>query len=336
MDLLANDEQQQLIDAFARAAFEMFPLSGEHSRITDEEWRAVAALGWLGILTPEAQDGPGLNSVEAILLFREIGRQLVPGPLLASVLGARAAALAGDSALAASIVEGKTRVALLEQADSRGNDKSFRIIDGEDAALGLLLMPEAATLFALPANRRSVVSIDPASMLETSEQPGEAKLTVTAGTAPLFVQANLLLAAMAAGVCEATRDESANYARIREQFGRPIGAFQAVSHRCADMAARADVAWMQVVMAALTLDAGEADSAFAVDCARLVALTNAGASAQDNVQNHGGMGFTEKLPPSRFVKRAFLFDKLLGGKRAAQDRILSVPRAIVQGEMRAA
>jgi len=89
-------------------------------------------------------------------------------------------------------------------------------------------------------------------------------------------------------------------------------------------------------MASLTLDAEEIDTAFAVDCARLLALVNADAGARDNARNHGGMGFAEELPPSRFVKRTFLFDKLPGGKRAAQDRVLNVPRAIEQGEMRAA
>ncbi|MBV9842137.1 MAG: acyl-CoA dehydrogenase family protein [Sphingomonadaceae bacterium] len=336
MDLLTNDDQQQLADAFARAALEMFPLADEHARATDAQWLQVAELGWLGIAASGAAGGSGLSLAETALLFREIGRQLVPGPLLSSVLGAKAAAIAGDTALAAAIIAGERRVALLSPPDARAVDRRLRVIDGEDADLGLLPAPDATRVYALPADREVRVSVDPAASLALCRLPPEPLLTVPTGTADLFAEAVLLIAATAAGMCEAIRDESAGYAKIREQFGRPIGMFQAVSHRCADMAARADVAWLQVVMAALCHDADAADARFQIDAARITAVGGALAGAQDNVQNHGGMGFTEELPPHRFVKRAFLLDQLLGGRRATLDRILAVPRAVVHGDMRAA
>jgi alkylation response protein AidB-like acyl-CoA dehydrogenase len=336
MDLLTDDDQQQLADAFARAALEIFPLAEEHRRATDAQWRRVAELGWLGIAAPEAAGGSGLSLAETALLFREIGRQLVPGPLLSTVLAAKAAAIAGDMELAGAIVAGERRVALLSPPDARAEDRRTRVIDGEGADLGLLPGADVTHLYALPADRDVRVSVDPAAALALCDLAGDPILSVLADTADLFAEAILLIAAIAAGMCEAVRDESAEYAKIREQFGRPIGMFQAVSHRCADMAARADVAWLQVVMGALCHTEGAADARFQIDAARISAVTSALVSAQDNIQNHGGMGFTEELPPHRFAKRAFLLDQLFGGRRSALDRVLAVPSAVVQGEMRAA
>lgn len=334
MDLLNNDEQQEFADAFARAAAEMFPLVDEHYRISDAQWREISALGWVGIMTPETAGGSGLGPVEAILLFRELGRQLVPGPILSGVLAARLAALAGDTTLAAAIAAGERKVALLTGPDARAMDRRMRVIDGEGADLGLLVEPAGARLIALPAEREAVVSVDPSTAVALCEIGPDSLHAIDTARVNLFVEAVLLIAATAAGMGEAVTEQSAEYAKIREQFGKPIGMFQAVSHRCADMAARADVAWMQVVMAALSLQEGYEEAAFQVDTARLTAVNGAIASAHDNVQNHGGMGFTEELPPHRFVKRAFLLDQLLGGKRATIDRLLATPRAVVQGELR--
>jgi alkylation response protein AidB-like acyl-CoA dehydrogenase len=130
---------------------------------------------------------------------------------------------------------------------------------------------------------------------------------------------------MLAGLAEQVRDASAAYAKVRVQFGRPIGSFQAVKHRCADMALRAEAAWAQTEVAALRFAAPGAAAAFDVAAAKVVAVDAAIRNARDNIQNHGGIGFTAEHPAHLFLKRAHVLEQQLGATRAHLRTVLTAP-----------
>ncbi|HKY17080.1 MAG TPA: acyl-CoA dehydrogenase family protein, partial [Microthrixaceae bacterium] len=115
------------------------------------------------------------------------------------------------------------------------------------------------------------------------------------------------------------------YAKDRQQFGQPIGGFQAVKHRCADMAVRADLASSQVRWAALSIAGSLPDAGAHAAAAAIVASNAAITNAQTNIQNHGGIGFTWEHTAHRFVTRARMWGALLGGVRAHQAALLAAP-----------
>ena len=116
-----------------------------------------------------------------------------------------------------------------------------------------------------------------------------------------------------------------DYAKLREQFGRPIGAFQATKHRCADMAVRAEAAWCQTVLAALAAARGQTDAGFHAAAASIVAARAAIDNAEQNVQLHGGIGYTMECDAHLYLKRAHLLERTLCGVRAGQKRLLAEP-----------
>jgi alkylation response protein AidB-like acyl-CoA dehydrogenase len=111
------------------------------------------------------------------------------------------------------------------------------------------------------------------------------------------------------------------YAKDRVQFGRPIGSFQAVKHRCADMAVRAEVARSLTTFAALALRDGEPDAPRHVLEAKALAVDAALANAHDDVQNHGGMGFTWEADAHLYLKRAWVLEHQFGTRRALLDEL---------------
>ncbi|MGJ3627928.1 acyl-CoA dehydrogenase family protein [Sphingomonas sp. MMS24-JH45] len=129
---------------------------------------------------------------------------------------------------------------------------------------------------------------------------------------------SLLLSAYLTGVAQASTAMAVAYAGTREQFGQPIGAFQAVKHICADMATRAAAAEAQTFFAAATFGRG-ADDGAEVAAARLLAADAALANAKANIQVHGGMGFTAECDAHLLLKRAHLVARL--GSDPAKDRI---------------
>ena len=130
---------------------------------------------------------------------------------------------------------------------------------------------------------------------------------------------------MLVGIAEAARDQAAAYAVERMQFGKPIGVFQAVKHRCADMAVRCEAGWSQTCYAALALRDGERDAAFQVSVAKHLAGEAAEENAAANVQIHGGYGYTTEYDAHVLVKRAQVLRALAGAPRWHLRRVLDAP-----------
>ncbi|MFZ3498425.1 acyl-CoA dehydrogenase family protein [Streptomyces sp. 5.8] len=238
-------------------------------------WRELGGAGFFSLRLPEDEGGVGLGLPEAVLVFEEAGRALLPGPLVATHLAAGLVegAAEGEAVVTAFDLQGPL-VAHLGEADA------VLGADGE------------------PVEVRAgdpVRSADPLTPLARVSVPGR---PVAAGA---YRDAGALLtAALQLGSALRTVELAVRYAKEREQFGQPIGAFQAVKHLCAQMLVRAEVARTAVYAAAVTADPVE------VAGAKLLADEAAVRNARDCLQVHGGMGFTWEADVHLHLKRAWV------------------------------
>jgi alkylation response protein AidB-like acyl-CoA dehydrogenase len=275
-------------------------------------WARWADLGWFGLGIPEAHGGVGFGPVEEMLLFRELGRYLAPGPLLPTVAAGWIATGAGREDLAAELFAGQA---------SAGLAVGECVLGGE--ADGLVVVPGESG-FEL---RRVHGLVD---VKGVDESVRTSRLTLGPEVARfseplLLARAELLVAATQIGIAEAVRDASVAHAKQREQFGRPIGTFQAVKHRCADMAIRCYAAYGQTLVAARHLELRSPECAFHAAAAKTMASNAARRNAADNIQNHGAIGFTQEHIAGRFAKRAQVMHESLDPKRTAR-RVLEPAR----------
>ncbi|MFJ1594057.1 acyl-CoA dehydrogenase family protein [Kitasatospora albolonga] len=279
-------------------------------------WRELGAAGLFALRLPEEAGGVGLGLPEAVLLFEEAGRALLPGPLVATHLAA---------GVVKGAAEGEAVVTVAE-----GGDRPVADLEGADAVLvaGGVLAGEGLRDFV--AGARAVRSVDPLTPLHGAEGfrgAGGAFVPLRKAAecrgaeetfAPLPLAAEglaggseaypgalrregaLLTAAEQLGSAARTTDMAVQHARTRQQFGSLIGSFQAVRHLCADMLARTEPARAALYAAALTGDPVE------IAAAKLLADEAAVRNARDCLQIHGGMGFTWEADVHLHLKRAWL------------------------------
>jgi hypothetical protein len=236
-------------------------------------------MGWTGMTAP----GMDLDHASEALVFAELGRFLAPVALLPSAVAARWTGAAGKTALALP------------------GDGCVRLFDGEGAERALGLFGDRASHFAI-TGAPSAPSLDLSASVVRIASPAAID-TIDDARAALHLQ--LLAAAFAVGCADAARDMAAGYAKMREQFERPIGWFQAVKHLCADMAVRCAVARSQLYYAACALEARD-DDAFHVAAAKRLADQAALDNSRANIQVHGGIGMTDEAAPHLCLKRAHL------------------------------
>jgi alkylation response protein AidB-like acyl-CoA dehydrogenase len=140
---------------------------------------------------------------------------------------------------------------------------------------------------------------------------------------PIPQRADALLAARLVGLAEGACTLATSYAQLREQFGKPIGSFQAIKHRCADMYLRAEMSAQLVALACLKIEAGAADAALQVAAARLKSAQSAYENGRAGIQVHGGLGFHAECDAHRFVKRAHVYDQIGGNLHAQARRVFA-------------
>jgi alkylation response protein AidB-like acyl-CoA dehydrogenase len=237
-------------------------------------WRELGAAGFFALRLPEDDGGVGLGLPEAVLAFEEAGRVLLPGPLVATHLAAATVPGAADGSVVVAVVDGGL-VEWLDAAD---------VVRGDAAG-------------AVPMR-----SVDPLTPLH--RVPGAAV------TDPVAV---LLTAAEQLGTATRACELAVQHARTREQFGQPIGAFQAVKHLCAQLLVRAEVTRAAVYAAAVTEDPAD------IAAARLLADEAAVRGARDCLQVHGGMGFTWESEVHLHLKRAWVRAQRGGGRTESEE-----------------
>ena len=302
-----------------------------------------------GLAIPEEFGGDGFGLVELCVVLEELGRALACVPFFSSaVLAAHALLASGDQAACArylpEIAAGRLR-ATLAVADANGawtdtvaaqdgrltGHRSF-VIDGTTAELLLVLArtPAGPSLFAVdrdaPGLRTSLLTaLDATRALARIDLDNTLATPVGSGDFPLdsvLDIASVCLAAEQAGGARRCLEMSAEYATTRFQFGRRIGTFQAVKHKCADMLVQVELAGASVREAARLHDEQSTGFPAAATAAHACCSRAFLFAALENIQVHGGIGFTWEHPAHLYVRRAKTSQLLLGGPGAYHERLL--------------
>ncbi len=261
-------------------------------------WAALGEAGFFSLRLAESDGGAGLALAEAVLVHEEAGRVLLPGPLIAGQLAA---------GLVKGAAEGTAVVTAVDLGAAAGAAPGAAPADAPlvahaDTADSVLVL-DAGTVRVLPAavlDAEAVRSVDPLTPLHRVRTAPPAGSPLAADAARLRREAALLTAAQQLGSASRTLDMAVRYAREREQFGRPIGGFQAVKHLCAEMLVRAELARTAVYAGAVT------GAATDIAAAKLLADEAAVHNARDCLQVHGGMGFTWEADVHLHLKRAWV------------------------------
>jgi alkylation response protein AidB-like acyl-CoA dehydrogenase len=314
MDFELSEDQEALAEGVAALCAGRFDIEAVRSMAADgldpARWRELADTGVFALCLDEADGGVGLGWAEAVVVFEQLGRALVPGPLVATTLAAGIVDGAAD---------GTTVVTTVERTDGPLYVEHLAWAD-------VVVISDADGLWAVPAADLDGVDapqpLDPLTPVRRVDAlpPGE-RVGDASAAAEWRRRGAALTAALQLGLSIGATELAVAYAKEREQFGRPIGAFQAVKHRCADMITRVEVLRAAVYAAGVTLDGRGVEPADrAVAVAKVLASSSAAACGKDCVQVHGGMGYTWEVDAHLFLKRAWVLDLAFGeaGEIAAE------------------
>jgi alkylation response protein AidB-like acyl-CoA dehydrogenase len=285
-------------------------------------WHEIVALGWPGIAVAEEHGGQGLGAVELAVLLEELGYACAATPFLATAVAAAVIQAAGTDEQRRRWLPG------LISGDLRaGLGAPELVVDGHGADVVVLLEDDGARLLeGEGAEIEPLVAIDPTRRFATVRGDGEP----LAGDAA--DRARAAIAAEVVGVCQRALEMTLEYVKERKQFGVPVGSFQAVSHRCAQMLLHTESARSTAYYAAWAADAEPTRLGEAAALAAAAAATGAREVAASAIQAHGGIGFTWEADVHWLYKRGEVDRALLGGAtrhhaalaRAAAQR-LAVP-----------
>ncbi len=333
MDLLPSVDQQQIADTIKNFLANEAPVDRlrEFGAIGNPDaklWPQLGELGFFALGLPEDKGGVGLSAAEEMLAFQQFGYHLISPAIFGIVLGARLAAFAGEEDLRDQLLSGTKRVGLANHRGAAGEARDYHLIEAGAADWILVLNEEYAALHARAdfAGITAVNSTDSVLELERATL-GVAKprAQVNKDVDKLHSRALMLLGSYCVGISEGARDMAVEYAKVREQFGKPIGSFQAIKHICADMAIRSESALCQASFAALVLDEGSRDTDFHTVASKIVATEAAVKNAAGNIQVHGAFGFTAEANAHHYLKRAHVIDKLWGALSEQRRRLLTFP-----------
>jgi alkylation response protein AidB-like acyl-CoA dehydrogenase len=318
------------------------------------DWEEMAELGWPGLALPEEWGGQGLGIVDLAVLFEEMGYALAPSPLLSNSVAGLALAANGTDAQRERwlrpLASGEARgtIALFDagtpatlggfEMEARADGDGI-VLDGEK-----VLVMDAATadffLVATADGRRHLVergadgvSVAAESSIDLTRRLHSVRFdrvrvdpdaTLDGGQAdylPVLWRACVAIAAESTGVAQRTMEMAVEYAKDRQQFGRPIGAYQAVSHRCAQMLLETENSRSAVYGAAWAADAEPESLPLAASMAKAYA-SDAGWRVPDaSIQVHGGIGFTWEHDLHFFLKRGKANAATFGDARWHRERV---------------
>jgi alkylation response protein AidB-like acyl-CoA dehydrogenase len=343
MDFAFSADQQALRAVARDFLANEFPI-GRVAELAESEagwdpgsWKQIHDLGWLSLSVPEDDGGAGMGFLEEAVVFEETGRALYPGPVFSTLALARPAL--ADSELLAPVLSGQATATLAWAEDGALGlldsprvhaDSAGRLTGTKryvpDLALADFAVVVADTGLHAVDLRENPGAVLPRPTLDRTRRLGDLVLDETPAThlpAGREVLDEVRLRSMAALACEAVGvgssalDLASGYARTREQFGRPIGSYQGVSHRIANIYLAVELARSLAYWAACAVSAGDASAPLAVAAAKSEAAEAAVFACENAIQTLGGIGFTYDHPLHRFYKRAQGID-VFEGTGAAQ------------------
>ncbi|CAM4382660.1 Acyl-CoA dehydrogenase, short-chain specific [Mycobacterium basiliense] len=346
MPIAINPEHQDLAESVRSLVARVAPSEVLHTAMETPldnpppYWQAAAEQGLQGVHLTEAVGGQGYGILELAVVLAEFGYGAVPGPFVPSAIAS--ALIAAHDPEAKVLAELAAGAAIAAYALDSGltatrhglTDGGVLVIRGEVRAVpaaaqaSILVLPVAidsgdewVVLRAEQLEIEPVQSLDPlrpiahvrANAVEVGDDAVLSDLSMTTAHALM----STLLSAEAVGVARWATDTASDYAKIREQFGRPIGQFQAIKHKCAEMIADTERATAAVWDAARALDEADKGTAgaeieFAAAVAATLAPTAAQRCAQDCIQVHGGIGFTWEHDANVYYRRALMLAACFG------------------------
>jgi alkylation response protein AidB-like acyl-CoA dehydrogenase len=365
MNLELTDEQVALRDTMRRflaekasVAAHVRPMLDDSTGTTDEVWRGLAALGATGLLVPAEHGGAGMTMIEAGIVAEELGAGLHPGPWLSSTVAApralaRMGAGADAAALLAAIADGTTIATVGPLGGPRpsaadGHDgvmlrgEVAGMPDASAAGIVLVLAEDgtATGLFAVDTTADGVVvtarrHVDPTRKLfdvSLDDVPAQRLASASSDAVEALVDDVLVAhAADALGAAHAVMTMAIEYAKVRRQFDRPIGSFQAVQHLCVDMYETVELARSGVIHALWAADAASPVERH-LAAVRAKAFAGRLATVGDTaIQVFGGIGYTWEHDAHLYLKRLLGWSAFLGGSDSyliqAGMQLASAPRA---------
>ncbi|HWY19068.1 MAG TPA: acyl-CoA dehydrogenase family protein [Solirubrobacteraceae bacterium] len=306
MDFDLSPEQREIKDVArellsARSPFAKVREAAQDGAYDAALWSELVALGWPGIAVAQEHGGQGLGAVELAVLLEELGYACAATPFLSTATAAAVIQAAGTDEQRARWLPGLASgeltagIGTRELAADAAGAAVVVVLDGEEAEL--LVAPESDTF----------VSIDPTRRFAT----------VAGAGAPLGPGAadriRAALAAEVVGVCQRALEMTLSYVKERKQFGVPVGSFQAVAHRCAEMLLDTESARSTAYYAAWAADANPQLLGEAAALAAAAAAEGGRSVTAAAIQLHGGIGFTWEADVHWLYKRAQLDAALLGG-----------------------
>jgi alkylation response protein AidB-like acyl-CoA dehydrogenase len=307
-------------------------------------WAELSGLGLLGLHIPEEHGGSGFGLPETLVVAEQMGRYLAPGPFVPTVVASAVLATAGPADLRKRLLPALADGTVIG-AVALGGEVSFASGAATGEA-GVVISGHLADVLLVAAGD-DVLVIEKAAGGITAEVPANldpsrpaarvrldaAPATVLAGARGLLTSvARAVLAAEAAGIARETTEQAAEYAKVRQQFGRPIATFQAVKHHCANMLVAAELA------TAASWDAGRAwmgggdQLSYTAAIAAALAVPAAVSNASLNIQVHGGIGFTWEHDAHLYLRRAAAIAAVVDTEQAA----IEVTDLVRRGVRRAA
>ncbi len=314
-------------------------------------WKAAADQGLQGVHLAESVGGQGFGILELAIVLAEFGYGAVPGPFVPSAIAsALISAHDPDAALLADLASGAAIAAYaIDSGLTATRSRDALVIRGEVRAVpaaaqaSVLVLPVAiesgelwVVIDAADLEIEPVGSVDPlrpvAHVRANAVEIGDDRVLSDLSRADARALMSTLLSAEAVGVARWATDTAAEYAKIREQFGRPIGQFQAVKHKCAQMIATTERATAAVWDAARAIDearAGDTDPhvEFAAAVAATLAPAAAQQCAQDCIQVHGGIGFTWEHDTNVYYRRAIALAACFGRHADYPQRVVDTATA---------
>jgi alkylation response protein AidB-like acyl-CoA dehydrogenase len=296
----------------------------EAEKYDDDAWKEMCELGWAGIFIDEDHGGQGLGIVELVILMEELGYALAPAPFLSNAAAGLALQFAGTDEQKERWLPG------IASGEARGTvgmvrDGGARLVPDADSAEVIVLIGYDGSTSVVEA---ASAEIEP---FETMDRTRRFARVRADGGEPLggdcFAAGDRIATALAAetvGVAQKAMEMAVEYARERKQFGRAIGAYQAVSHRCAQMLLEVEGARSGAYYAAWCADAEPESLPAAASGAKAYASDAGWRVCGSSLQVHGGIGFTWEHDLHFFLKRAKTNAMLYGSAREHRERVASL------------
>ncbi len=318
-DFLAKHDARGAARALLEAPSEELPVF----------WSALGDLGWLGLHVPEEYGGSGYGIEELAVVVEALGREVAPGPFVATVIASAVLSAAGTDDVNATFLPGLVTGTTIGAVALGGN---VTVTDGKASGrVGGVLSGSLADVLLVGSGddvlvidvAQGGVTVDTPANLDPTRRTGRVKLdgasaTVLPGARQTLVDlARTILSAEAIGVARACTEQAADYAKVRVQFGRVIAMFQAVKHHCANMLVATELATAAVWDAARAASTDGDQLSYAAANAAALAGPAADLCANLNTQVHGGIAITFEHDAHLYVRRATALRALLEPERAA-------------------